>query len=102
MVLGGESRNGFLEPLRCELKANKGPLMRPRLKLFADHSGRSLESYVGHDVAMPLSEFTRILADAARSDRSWLQDLRGETVRISPDLYELMRMYDLIQAADRA
>ena len=76
--------------------------MHPRLKLFAYQGDRSIESTSGHEVAMPLSEFSRILADAVDSNRSWLQDLKGETVRVSPDLYEIMRMYDLIQAADRA
>jgi len=76
--------------------------MRPRLKLFSNLREQSMGSFSGHDVPMPLSEFTRILADASDSNRAWLEDLKGETVRISPDLYEILRMYDLMQSAERA
>lgn len=44
-------------------------------------------------VNVPLSEILPALADAAATDRAWLDDFAGDEVTISADLYEVLMSY---------
>lgn len=61
----------------------------PRLKLFDSES---------QAVAAPkmkrirLKQILGALADAARSERSWLNDFADDEVKISADLYEILTL----------
>ena len=44
-------------------------------------------------VEVPLSELLATLLDAARKQRSWIDDFRDEEVTISTDLYEIILAY---------
>lgn len=67
--------------------------MRSRLKLFIEDSESNRSDLVPPQVEMELGEFARILKDAVVWDRTWLQDMGDERVRISADLYELLTAY---------
>jgi len=47
----------------------------------------------GDAVAVPLMEVLPLLADAVRSERTWLRDFADEEVTISMDLYEVLLAY---------
>jgi len=65
--------------------------MRPRLRLFTgDNDCTALAT---PQVSVPLGEITAILADALRSDRSWLHDFEDDEIQISEDLYEILTSY---------
>ena len=65
--------------------------MRPRLRLF---TGESEGSTVAEPpVSVSLGKISRALADAAHSDRTWLNDFENDEVQISPDLYEVLSAY---------
>jgi len=44
-------------------------------------------------VTVPLGEVLPMLADAVRSDRTWLRDFQQEEITISMDLYEVILAY---------
>ncbi|MBI3463286.1 MAG: hypothetical protein HY000_09535 [Planctomycetes bacterium] len=44
-------------------------------------------------VTVPLSEVFGLLADAVRSERTWLHDFKDEEIAISSDLYEVILAY---------
>jgi hypothetical protein len=44
-------------------------------------------------VTVPLGEVFELLADAVRSERTWLQDFKDEEITISTDLYEVILAY---------
>lgn len=44
-------------------------------------------------VSVPLSEILPLLADAVRSERTWLRDFANDEVTISTDLYEVILAY---------
>lgn len=44
-------------------------------------------------VSVPLGEILPLLADAVRSDRTWLRDFEEDEVTISTDLYEVILAY---------
>lgn len=44
-------------------------------------------------VAVPLMDVLPLLADAVRSERTWLQDFADDEVTISMDLYEVLLAY---------
>ncbi len=59
-----------------------------------DAAGLSTET--GQDresVAVPLGEILPLLADAVRSERTWLRDFEDEEITISADLYEVILAY---------
>lgn len=67
--------------------------MRSRLKLFIDETEAEQARLDPPLVEMELGEFTRILKDAVVWDRTWLQDMEDEKIRVSSDLYELLTAY---------
>ncbi len=44
-------------------------------------------------VTVPLAELFPLLADAVRSERTWLRDFEDDEVTISTDLYEVILAY---------
>lgn len=46
-----------------------------------------------HMVSVPLGEVLPLLADAVRSQRTWLRDFEDDEIRISADLYEVILAY---------
>lgn len=44
-------------------------------------------------ITVPLMEVLPLLADAVRSDRTWLRDFADDEVKISMDLYEVLLAY---------
>lgn len=62
----------------------------PRLKLF-DPENRVAESPRMKRVR--LKQILNVLAEAARSDRTWLSDFANDEVKISADLYEVLSLY---------
>ena len=44
-------------------------------------------------VSVPLGEIFPLLADAVRSQRTWLQDFADDEITISTDLYEVILAY---------
>ncbi|MGO9108594.1 MAG: hypothetical protein ACLP9L_05110 [Thermoguttaceae bacterium] len=44
-------------------------------------------------INVPLMEVLPLLADAVRSDRTWLRDFADDEVKISMDLYEVLLAY---------
>lgn len=45
------------------------------------------------NVTVALGEILPLLADAVRSDRTWLRDFEDDEVTISTDLYEVILAY---------
>ena len=69
----------------------EGKVMRPRLRLFTGKD--TVDTVAEPDVNIRLGEITNILADAVRSDRTWLSDFENDDVKISSDLYEVLSSY---------
>jgi hypothetical protein len=44
-------------------------------------------------VSVPLGEIFPLLADAVRSERTWLKDFEDDQITISTDLYEVILAY---------
>jgi len=44
-------------------------------------------------VSVPLGEIFPLLADAVRSQRTWLRDFEDDEITISTDLYEVILAY---------
>jgi hypothetical protein len=44
-------------------------------------------------VTVPLGEIASLLADAVRSERTWLGDFEDDEITISSDLYEVILAY---------
>jgi hypothetical protein len=66
--------------------------MRPRLRLFTgdDFSGSAATE---NQVSMRFGEITRALADAVRTNRTWLSDFEDDEVSVSSDLYEVITSF---------
>ena len=65
--------------------------MRPRLRLFV---GEEQGGIVAEPpVTVSLDAISQLLADAVRSERSWLNDFKDDEVQISADLYEVLSAY---------
>ncbi len=65
--------------------------MRRRLRLYTgDEDGGSVTE---PQVTRRLGEITKILADAASWDRTWLSDFDDDEIRISADLHEVLSAY---------
>jgi len=45
------------------------------------------------EVTIPLGEIFPLLADAVRSERTWLRDFEDDQITISSDLYEVILAY---------
>jgi len=71
---------------------------QPRLRVYygpSDDATQTLNtsSPTREDVRLRLSEVFPLLADAVRSERTWLRDFADDEVTISTDLYEVILAY---------
>jgi len=48
-------------------------------------------------VAVPLTQFTRLLMDAAENNRAWLNDFADDLIRIDSDLYDVLLAYQSLR-----
>lgn len=67
--------------------------MRPKLRLFTgeeDDGGVALDTAT---VPMNFGDFTRIVAEAGRFDRTWLTDFHQDEIQVPEDLYEVLTAY---------
>ncbi len=69
-----------------------------RLRIFYGPSDDATETLddrtpARENVTVPLSEVFPLLADAVRSERTWLRDFADDEVTISSDLYEVLLAY---------
>ncbi len=55
--------------------------------------GIAQEQATREKVTVPLTDVMPLLADAARSQRTWLRDFEDDEVTISMDLYEVLLAY---------
>ncbi len=62
----------------------------PRLKLF-DPENRVAEAPRMKRVR--LKQIINVLAEAAKSDRTWLSDFADDEIKISADLFEVLSLY---------
>ncbi len=65
--------------------------MRPRLKLYDGREPANLPA--PEPITIRLGDVTTILRDAVASDRTFLGDFEDEEIQISPDLYEVLKVY---------
>ena len=62
----------------------------PRLKLY-DPENRVAEAPRMKRVR--LKQIINVLAEAGKSDRTWLSDFADDEIKISADLYEVLSLY---------
>ncbi|EMI58221.1 hypothetical protein RSSM_00353 [Rhodopirellula sallentina SM41] len=48
-------------------------------------------------VSIPLAQITRLLIDAAETNRTWLTDFADDCVKIDADLYEVLLAYQSLR-----
>ena len=71
----------------------------PNLRIFygpnEDNSDVSTvaQKPANETVSVPLTELIPLLADAVRSQRTWLHDFEDDEITISMDLYEVILAY---------
>ena len=58
-----------------------------------DVATRPSKQSAADSVTVSLGEILPLLADAVRSDRTWLRDFEADDVTISTDLYEVILAY---------
>jgi hypothetical protein len=56
-----------------------------------------MDGFAPSQVTVRLGEIAELLADAVRSDRTWLYDFQDDEVAISADLYEVLEAYRLLR-----
>jgi len=72
---------------RTQLRIYTGPAEDPpAVKLAQTENTRQT-------VTVPLAEVLPLLADAVRSERTWLTDFAEDEITISMDLYEVLLAY---------
>ena len=55
--------------------------------------GVAQEHAAGEKVTVPLADVMPLLADAVRSQRTWLRDFEDDEITVSMDLYEVLLAY---------
>ena len=81
------ARKGCMEVKSPHLRVYCGPSEEtPTVKVMESKS-------TPQTVTVPLGEILPMLADAVRSDRTWLRDFQQEEINISMDLYEVILAY---------
>lgn len=71
---------------------HQGCTMRHRLRLFTGEEADVLPLPTPQ-ISVRLRDITHALTDAARGNRTWLQDFENDEVRVSADLYEVLAAY---------
>lgn len=65
--------------------------MRSRLRMFMGET--EPRPSAGPQVSVKVGEVSNMLADAYRSDRTWLMDFADDEIQMSQDLYEVLSAY---------
>lgn len=65
--------------------------MRHRLRLYTGED--EMTAVEEPKVSIKLGDVSRIIADAARFRRTWLDDFENDQIEISADLYEILSTY---------
>ncbi len=73
-------------------------MQSPNLRVFCGPNEETFEEKsacaAGREtVRVPLAEIIPLLADAVRSQRTWLSDFENDEITISMDLYEVILAY---------
>ncbi len=72
-------------------------MARSQLKVYygpeSEVAPRPAKHTSADTVTIPLGEVLPLLADAVRSDRTWLGDFDDDEITISTDLYEVILAY---------
>jgi hypothetical protein len=73
-------------------------MARTQLRVYYGPQAEASASHLataGHKdaVTVPLGEIFPLLADAVRSERTWLKDFEDDEITISTDLYEVILAY---------
>ena len=73
-------------------------MSHPKLRIYYGPSNETITSEPSSSTApdrvtVPLNEVFPLLADAIRSERTWLQDFEDDEITISTDLYEVILAY---------
>ena len=72
-------------------------MSRSQLRVYygpqTETSAQATQSENQDTVSLPLGEILPLLADAVRSERTWLNDFQNDEVTISTDLYEVILAY---------
>ena len=71
-------------------------MAQPHLRVFYGEDGEAPAATrpVPRDtVRVRLGDVAELLADAVRSDRTWLYDFQDDEITLSADLYEVMLAY---------
>lgn len=74
-------------------------MAHPHLRIYFGPEKTSRESstesisQLSERVTVPLTDVFPLLADAVRSERTWLQDFAEDEITISSDLYEVLLAY---------
>ncbi len=73
-------------------------MARTQLRVYygpeTETASAAAESTARRDVVtVPLGEIFPLLADAVRSERTWLRDFADDEISISSDLYEVILAY---------
>jgi hypothetical protein len=71
---------------RAQLRVYYGPQVETTASLPATANHKDV-------VTVPLGEIFPLLADAVRSERTWLRDFEDDEITISSDLYEVILAY---------
>jgi hypothetical protein len=70
----------------------EGELMRARLRLFTGFE-ESRDVMTEPAIKMSFAEFSQVVFDAVRNQRTWLADFADDEVQISEDLYDVLVSY---------
>jgi len=71
-------------------------MSRSRLRVYygpENSLDRARQTETVNSVRVPLGEIFPLLADAVRSERTWLRDFEEDEITISADLYEVILAY---------
>lgn len=71
--------------------------MVSRIRMFA--GAEEPRASAGAQISVKLGDVTNILADAYRSDRTWLMDFADDEIQMSRDLYEVLSAYWRVRPA---
>jgi hypothetical protein len=71
---------------RTQLRVYHGPENEGSASVAENSSRRDM-------VTVPLGDIFPLLADAVRSERTWLRDFADDEITISTDLYEVILAY---------
>jgi hypothetical protein len=67
--------------------------MAPQLRVYAEPFEEPVATAPAPTVRVSLGELLPLIALAQRNNYLWLQDFLDDEVRITPDLYEVLRAF---------